>query len=596
MSVKEKTVVLKGGEFLIKESGASDVFTPEEYNDDQKMIASMANEFLEKRIWPNVIKLDKHEPGLMEALLTEAGQLGLLGMAVPEEYGGMEADFITEALVTEVLGAGHSFSVAFGAHTGIGTLPILYFGTPEQRAKYLPKLASGELKAAYCLTEPYAGSDAVGSSRSKATLNGDHYILEGSKMWITNAGFADVFTVFAKIDGDKFTGFIVDAKSENIRLGAEEDKMGIKGSSTRQVFFEGVKVPVENVLGVIGQGHKIAFNVLNIGRIKLGIAVCGGAKIAVNKAIEYANERIQFQVPISTFGAIRHKLAEQAIRVFVLESTNTRIANLLEDKKQALIKEGTDPINAKLLAAEEYAIECAIAKVLGSETLDYVVDETVQIYGGNGFSEEYTAARAYRDSRINRIFEGTNEINRLLSFDMLIRRAMAGKLDLMTHAMAVQKELMSIPDFGAEEDTSVFAEEKKALRNAKKATLAVAGAAVQKLMQKIEREQEVIMNISDMAIETFALESAILRVEKMVGIRGEEASSVYIDIVKTYCSDAIERINLYGKHAVCGFAEGDELNAILLGIKRFTKYPPFNTIAARRRIAKKLIADNRYSL
>ncbi|QQS27442.1 MAG: acyl-CoA dehydrogenase family protein [Sphingobacteriales bacterium] len=590
--------VLSGGEFLIKESNAHEVFIPEDLNEEQVMFGNMAKDFLEKHIWPNVQRIDKQEPGLTVELMDIAGELGLLGAAIPQEYGGMGIDLNTETLLTEILGASHSFGVSLAAHTGIGTLPLLYFGTEEQKMKYLPKLATGEIKAAYCLTEPGSGSDAL-AARTKATLKTDengeeYYLLEGQKMWITNSGFAHLFTVFAKIDGQFFTAFLVDAQSENIRLGNEEDKMGIKGSSTRQVFFEGVKIPKENVLGKIGEGHKIAFNVLNIGRYKLGVMVCGGAKRAMELSVKYANERHQFGKSISGFGAIQHKIAEQAIRIFALESANFRVSDLLQQKIQSLVEQDVDEIQAKLIAAEEYAIECSILKVFGSEVLDYVVDEAVQIFGGNGYSEEYPIARSYRDSRINRIFEGTNEINRLLTVDMLLKKAMKGEIDLMSPSMAVQKELMSIPDFGGNEEQNLFDVEKKALLNAKKAILMIAGFAVQKFMKKLSDEQEIIMNITDMLIEVFACESAMLRTEKLAEQKGEAACETQIDIVKTLFSDGIERINLYGKHAITAFAEGDERQMLLMGLKRFTKYAPFNTIAARRRIASKLIATEKY--
>ena len=595
--IAEKTRIMKGGEFLISDSADKGVFTPEELTDEQRAMGDMAREFLVQHIWPNIQRIDKQEAGLSVPLLDKAGELGLLCAAIPEEYGGLGIDIITESVLSEMLGASHSFGVSLAAHTGIGTLPVLYFGTEAQRQKYLPKLGTGEIKAAYCLTEPGSGSDSL-SARTKATLSedGTYYLLEGQKMWITNAGFADLFTVFAQVDGNKFTAFLVDATLDNIRLGNEEDKMGIKGSSTRQVFFEGVKVPVENLLGEIGKGHKIAFNVLNIGRYKLGLMVCGGAKRACEMTVKYANERIQFKLPISKFGAIKYKLAEQATRIWVLESMNYRIAGLLNDKIEQCKADGKNDIQAKLIAAEEYAIECSISKVFGSEVLDYVVDECVQVHGGNGFSEEYNAARAYRDARINRIFEGTNEINRLLTFDMLMRRAMSGQIDIMTPAMAVQKDLMSIPDFGGDDDDDILAADKKAIREAKKAILMVAGAAVQKYMQKIEKEQEIIMNLADMLIDVFTAESAILRTDKLIALRGVEACSDYIDMTKIYTSEAMERIQLSGKHAVCAFTEeGDEQRMMLMGIRRYTKYPAYNAVAARRRIAQRLIDANDYA-
>jgi len=592
---KDKKQMLKGGEFLVKESIAQEIFTPEDLNDEQHMFGDMLREFIKNRITPNLEKIDKQEEGLMETLLNESAELGLLGATLPEEYNGMGVNLNTETLLSETLGTSHSFGVAVAAHTGIGTLPILYFGTEKQKKKYLPGLATGKLKAAYCLTEPGSGSDAL-SAKTKATLmkDGKHYLVEGQKMWITNSGFADLFIVFAQVGGDKFTGFVIDAKSKNINLGAEEDKMGIKGSSTRQVFFEGVKVPVENVLGEIGKGHRIAFNVLNIGRYKLCAMVMGGCKAGVEHATKYANERHQFGVPISSFGAIKHKLAEMTIRTFVCESATYRVSGLIADNVQSLVDSGKskNKAEAKLVVAEEYAVECAMLKVLGSEVLDYVVDEAVQVYGGTGFSEEYPVARAYRDARINRIFEGTNEINRLLAVGMILKRAMKGKIDLMGPMMSIQKELTSIPTFGNGDNGEVFAAEKKAIANAKKCILMVAGSAVQKFQTKLEEQQEVLMNLADMAIYTFAAESTLLRVEKMIAIKGEEACSLHADIAKVYLTNALEQINLHGKHAICGFSEGDSQRMMLMGLKRFTKYAPFNVIAARQRIADALIEAN----
>ena len=584
----------KGGEFIITESHAQDTFIPEEFSEEHLMMASMADDFLDAEVFPILDKIDAQEEGLMVSIMDKAGKLGLLGISVPEEYGGFGKDFITGMLMTEKLGAGHSFAVAMAAHTGIGTLPILYFGTKEQKDKYLPKLASGEWKASYCLTEPGSGSDAL-AAKTKAVLteDGKHYILNGQKMWITNAGFADVFTVFAQIDGDKFTGFIVDKSAPGLSLGEEEHKMGIKGSSTCQVFFSDCKVPVENLLGDIGKGHLIAFNILNIGRAKLAGAALGGCKRVVSTSVSYANTREQFKLPIAKFGAIRYKLAEQAIRTYVMESALYRASHQIDEKEKQLLAEGKEFAKALLGAAEEYAVECAILKVFGSEVLDYVVDEGVQIYGGYGYSSDFPMDRAYRDARINRIFEGTNEINRMLMLDMLLKRAMKGELDLMTPAQNVQKELMAIPEFGNGDDAP-FSAEKKTLANMKKAALMVAGSAVQKFMMQLAKEQEIIMNISDMLIEIYTCESVLLRVEKLAGIKGNEAISIHNDIMQTYFNDSVDRLNIAGKNAINSMTEGDENRMMLMGLKRFTKSAPFNTKEARRRIAKELIDANRY--
>ena len=594
-TLTENKTDLKGGEFLIKESSVESTYIREQITEEQQMIEQSTSDFITNRVYPNIKAIDKQEPGLVVGLLHEIAELGLLGAAVPEEYGGMGVDFATDTFINEQMGKGHSFSAAFAAHTGIGTLPILYFGTEEQKKKYLPGLANSTIKASYCLTEPGSGSDALGA-KTKAVLSedGKNYIINGQKMWITNAGFADLFTVFAKIDGEKFTGFLIDAKSEGISLGAEEDKLGIKGSSTRQVFFNNVKVPVENILGEIGKGHKIAFNVLNIGRYKLGVLALGGSKETCTIATKYANERIQFGVPIASFGAIKHKLAEMATKIYAVDAATYRTAGLIHDYIESATAAGTDKVQAKLLAAEEFSVECAILKVFGSEVLDYVVDEAVQVFGGTGFSEEYPVARAYRDSRINRIFEGTNEINRLLSVGMLVKKAMKGELDLFGPAMAVQKELMSVPDFSTPDADDVFGAERKALLNAKKAILMTAGAAVQKFMQNLDKEQEVMMNIADMLIELFACESVLLKTEKLIGIKGEAACALQIDLTKVYISDSLERINLSGKHVIVSFNDGDVLRIMLMGLKRFTKLDAFNTVAARRRIADKLIAENQY--
>lgn len=591
---KGNNKILRGGEFLISNQHTDQVFTPEDLNEEQRMMAQAATDFLDAEVHPNVEAIDKQQDGITPRLMETIGELGLLGVSVPEEYGGLGADFNTHTAITFALGPSYSFGVSIAAHTGIGTLPILYFGTEEQKKHYLPKLATGQMKAAYCLTEPGSGSDAL-SAKSQAELSkdGKHYILNGQKMWITNGGFADVFIVFAQVDGDKFTGFIVDGDSEGLTRGEEENKMGIKGSSTCQVFFENVKVPVGHVLGEIGKGHKIAFNILNIGRYKLCAMVLGGAKRSTMQSVRYANERIQFNVPISSFGAIQHKLGEMAIRTWVGETATYRVSDLIRGKIDELKNSGAAYAESLMGAAEEYAIECALLKVVGSEVLDFVADEMVQIFGGYGYSEEYPASRAYRDSRINRIFEGTNEINRLLMVDMLLKKALKGTLDLMGPAMAIQKELLSVPDF-SEPDESPFADEFKAVANMKKAILMVAGAAVQKLMQSLENEQEILMNVADMLIDTFNAESALLRAAKLAEKNGEEAAKLQIAIMSVYLSDALERLNTNGKHALAAFAEGDELRMMMLGLKRFTKFKPVNTKNLRRDIAQSMIKANDY--
>ena len=595
MSTPTSTISpLKGGEWLIKESNAFETFTPEDFNEEQIMVKDMCIQFLNTEVLPISDRIDKMEPGLVAGLMEKAGEQGLLGSSIPESFGGLGKDFITSTLVNEGLGGGYSFIVAIAAHTGIGTLPILYFGTDAQKEKYIPKLAGGQWKGAYGLTEPNSGSDALGAkTTAKLSEDGKYYSLNGQKCWITNGGFADVFTVFAKIDGDKFSCFIVEKGTEGFTQGPEEHKMGIKGSSTVQLYFQDCKVPAENLLGEVGKGHIIAFNILNIGRLKLCAAALGGAKMALNETVKYAIAREQFKTSIANFGAIKYKLAEMATRIFVSESALYRTAKWIDDKEIELQNAGK-PFNEALLgAAEEYAVECAILKVHGSEVLDYVVDEGVQVHGGNGFSDEYEISRAYRDSRINRIYEGTNEINRLLTVDMILKRAMKGKLDLMGPAMAVSKELMSIPEFGNDDETP-FAKERKAVVNMKKCILMVAGAAVQKLMMTLDKEQEILMNIADMAIETFEVESTLLRVMKMVDKTGEPNCLQELDMMRVYLSDAMDRVNKFAKDAINSFASGDEQRMMLLGLKRFTKIEPFNVKDARRRVADKMIGEGKY--
>ena len=588
---------LKGGEFIIKPTDAQSVFTPADFTEEQVMMHQTCIDFVAAEVTPLLDRLDNHEEGLMRGLMEKAGQLGLFGVSIPEQFGGLDMDFPTALRVTEGLGGGHSFPVAFAAHTGIAMLPILYFGNDEQKAKYLPGLTDGTLMGAYCLTEPGSGSDALGA-KTKAVLNaeGTHYVLNGQKMWITNAGFADVFIVFAQIDGDKFTGFIVDKNTPGLSLGNEEHKMGIKGSSTRQVFLSDAQVPKANVLGEIGKGHLIAFNVLNIGRIKLAAACLGATKMAATLSVKYANERVQFKMPISKFGAIRYKLAQQAIRIYAVESAIYRAGSDIYRMEQQLIAEGKGSNEALLGAAREFAVECAILKVEGSEVLDYVVDEGVQIYGGYGFSADYPMDRAYRDSRINRIFEGTNEINRLLAVDMILKKGLKGEIDLMGPAQAVQQELMSIPSMSQDEETGLFSKEMKTIANLKKAILMVAGSAVQKFTATLAKEQELLMNIADMSIKVYIAESTLLRVEKEAAAKGADALAVEADIARVYLADAVDIVEKAGKDAIGSMAEGDEQRLLLMGLKRFTKAELLNVKEARRRIAAKLITDNEYSL
>ncbi len=586
----------KGGAFLISKTNFNDIFCPEEWTEEQLMIASMCSDFIDQEIFPNLDRIDSMEEGLMVKLLNKAGELGLLGLSIPENLGGMGVDFKTSLLATEYLGKGHSFSVAYGAHTGIGTLPLLYYGNEEQKARYIPMLANGDWKAAYCLTEPSSGSDA-NSGKTKAILSqdGSHYVLNGQKMWITNGGFADLFTVFAKIDDDtNLSAFLVEADSDGITLNPEEKKMGIKGSSTRQIFFNNVKVPVSNLLSERGNGFKIALNILNIGRIKLAAGVLGGSKETISDTLRYAKDREQFGRSINKYGAIRSKIAEQVIRTFVLESATYRAGQNIEDAINDLAENGVEKSKATLKGIEEFAAECAILKVAGSECLDFVVDEAVQIYGGMGYSAESSVERSYRDSRINRIFEGTNEINRMLSVDMLLKKGLKGELDLISAATKVAGELMSIPDFSTEEKSTIM-KLHDYIENFKKSILLVAGAAVQKLANSLAKEQEILMNVADMLILTYQAESALLRVEKMIFKNGEEKSKIALDIVHTYIYDSADKIAKASKDALNSFVLGDELTMMLMGIRRFTKVDAFNPKDARQRIATHVIDKGVYS-
>lgn len=588
---------IKGGEFLIRKTPFNEIMIPEDWDEEMKMMLDMCHEFIDKEIIPILDRIDNMEEGLMASLIEKSGELGLLSVSIPEKFGGLGKDFVSSMLVTEGLGSGHSFAVAHAAHTGIGTLPILYYGNEEQKAKYIPKLASGEWKGAYCLTEPSAGSDAnSGKTSAKLSEDGNYYILNGQKMWITNGGFADILTVFAKIDNDEnLSAFIVEANSEGITLNAEEKKMGIKGSSTRQIFFNDVKVPVENLLSERGNGFKIAVNILNLGRIKLGGATLGAAKRVINNSIRYSLEREQFGRSISKYGAIRYKLAQQAILTYATESAIYRASQNIEDATKHYTENGMDEQKAKLKATEQFAIEAAIIKVHSSETLDYVVDEGVQIYGGMGFSAEAPMDRAYRDSRINRIFEGTNEINRLLAFDMMIKRAMKGELDLLQAAQAVASEIMQIPDFNAGGAGEVLQNELQTLEKFKKAILMIAGSAIQKFMMGMAKEQELIMCISDMLIETYVAESLVLRVVKQYNEKEKYTDiDLKIKMAQVYVYDAAQTILQKGREALNYFTEGDESIIMNLALKRFTKTENTNVIQHRRDIAQKLIESGKY--
>jgi alkylation response protein AidB-like acyl-CoA dehydrogenase len=596
MENNKENKAIKGGEFLVKETEFQSIFIPEEWNEEQKMIAQMCEDFMKAELFPILEKIDSMKyPELMPELMEKAGELGLLGLSVPEVYGGMGVDFKSSMLATEVLGAGHSFSVAYGAHTGIGTLPLLYYGNEEQKKKFIPKLSNGEWKAAYCLTEPSSGSDAnSGKSRAELTQDGKHYVINGQKMWITNGGFADLFTVFAKIGDDKnLTAFLVEADREGITLNAEEKKMGIKGSSTRQVFFSDVKIPVENLLYQREKGFKIAVNILNIGRIKLCGGVMGAAKACITESVNYANEREQFNTPIASFGAIQHKIAEQCIKTYACESATYRATQNIEDAIQALVDQGIEKGEATLKGIEEFAPECAILKVIGSEVLDYVVDEGVQIHGGMGYSAEKNIERAYRDSRINRIFEGTNEINRMLTVSMILRKANKGEIDLLGPAKAITKELMSIPNFDTS-NNSELDNEIKLIKNFKKALLLVAGATVKKFGSKIADQQEALMNIADIINTIYLCESTLLRVQKAGSHDNYKNYSVQLKMLKILVYDSCDQINKSAKDVVYSISEGDESTMMMLGIKRFTKHTGLNTVTLRREIAKKIISENKY--
>ncbi|MEP1032297.1 acyl-CoA dehydrogenase family protein [Ekhidna sp.] len=587
---------LKGGEFIIKETQAESVFIPEEFSEEQKMMAAATQDFIDKEITPITERIENMEEGVMAGLMDKAGELGLLGVNVPEEYGGLGMSFNTGMLIADIMAVAGSFSTAYGAHTGIGTLPILYYGTEAQKKKYLPLLASGEWKACYCLTEPDAGSDA-NSGKTKAILSDDgkHYVINGQKMWISNAGFADLLIIFAKIDDDKkLSAFIAERTWDGITMNDEEKKLGIKGSSTRQVFFNDLKVPVENLLSERENGFKIAVNVLNVGRIKLGAGCINGCKDVATKSTQYANERKQFGVSISNFGAIKQKLANMATRTYATESASYRAGQDIENLIAKLQEDGLSPSDAKLKGVEQYAIECAMIKIHGSEILAYCVDEGVQVYGGMGFSEEAPMARAFRDARITRIYEGTNEINRMLLVGMMFKKAMKGEIDLLGPAMAVGKELTGVPSFDTPDLSAPLAKEKEVIKNLKKAVLMAAGKAAEKFGPKLDHEQEVLMNLADMVIEVYAAESTLLRTEKLMNKYGEEGSTLYQNMAKLYLYEAVRKIRNSGDEAVACFAEGDELRVMLMGMKRFTKMDPVNTKELRQAIADVMIKENKF--
>lgn len=592
-----QTNSIQGGEFLVRETPAQDIFIPEQFSEEQKMMAQACQDFIDTEINPNVEKIDsmKH-PELVPELFKKAGDLGLLGISVPEEYGGLGMSFNTSMLIADIIGASGSFSTTYGAHTGIGTLPILYYGTEAQKQTYLPKLASGEWAACYCLTEPDAGSDA-NSGKTKAVLSADgtHYLITGQKMWISNAGFADLFIVFAKIADDKnLTAFIVEKTFGGITMNEEEKKLGIKGSSTRQVFFNDCPVPVANMLSDRGNGFKIAVNILNIGRVKLGAGVLGGARTVTSQCITYSTDRKQFGVSINTFGAIKAKLAEMATRIYATESLCYRAGQDIEDRMGALAAQGMSDAEAKLKAMEQFAIECAIAKVHGSEVLDYIVDQGVQIYGGMGYSADAPMERAYRDARISRIYEGTNEINRMLMVGMVLKRAMKGEINLFEPAMAVASELVSVPSFESIDTSELFAMEKDLVHKLKKVFLMVGGKAAMALQDRIEDEQEIMMNLADVMIEIYAAESVLLRTQKLVHLRGEAACIAQIAMSRIYLYEAIDKVEAAAKEAIVSFAKGDEQKGLLMGLKRFTKPDFINTKELRRQVADVMIAEGKY--
>jgi alkylation response protein AidB-like acyl-CoA dehydrogenase len=588
-AVVEQKQIIKGGSFLIEERTPEEVFTPEDFTEEHRMIAETTRQFIDNEVRPAIGELEKHNWDLARELIVKAADLGLIGANIPEEYGGLGLDQTSGALIGEYLGRSASFATTLGAQSGIGLTPIIYFGTEAAKQKYLPKIASGELVTAYALTEAGSGSDAMAAkATARLSEDGTEYILNGEKMWITNAGFADLFIVFAKLDGDKFSGFIVE-RQPGLTTGAEEHKMGIKGSSTRALILSDVRTPVQNLLGEVGKGARIAFNILNFGRFKLGAMCAGGMKLMMHDAVRYANERHQFGKPISSFGAIKAKLAEMAIKTWVGETMTYRTLGLIE----AAVSETKD-LDAKLKGIEEYAAECSIIKVALSEYCGYVADEMVQIYGGYGYSADYPAERAYRDARINRIFEGTNEINRMLIPGRLMKSALSGNLALLPAAQALMDEILSPQFSGMDEDEELLAAESKLAQNAKKVALMTLGTAAQKYMMKLAEQQEILTGVADIITDAFAMESAILRARKLAAAQGEEAAARYIDMTRVFCNDAVGRVEANAKNTLAGMSEGDELRTLLAALRRFSKLTPMNTIAARQRIADAMIQSNRY--
>jgi len=595
MQQMEAKRVLKSGEFLVSETDSKDVFVPEEFNEEQLMIAQTCKDFLETEVYPNMDNVDKQDRDLMKSMLKKSGGLGLMGISIPEEYNGFGQSFVTQMLAAETIGAGYSFSVAFMAHCGIGTLPIMYYGTEEQRQKYVTRLATGELIGAYCLTEPGAGSDAnAGKTNARLSDDGKYYILNGQKMWITNAGFADVQTVFAKIDNDRvLSAFIVERNFPGVTVNPDEHKMGIKGSSTAQIFFNDVKVPVENLLGKRGEGFRIALSILHMGRIKLGANVIGAAKKAINDSVKYANERKQFGSLISTFGSIKHKVAQQVILTFAAESANYRLSKDIDGLIEKYKGEGCDKGRATIDGISHYAVEAAILKVYGSEILDFVIDEAVQIHGGMGYSAEMAVEKGYRDSRINRIFEGTNEINRLLVVDTAMKRAMKGDFDLFGKAAEAYESLSSLAESRMDHE-SYFQEKSRYIRNFKKAVMIVIHGAMKIFEKNLVSEQEVQNNISDMISETYVGESVKLRVEKIESLKGSAAAGLYRDMLDVFIYDVAEKIRKAALDAVYSFASGEEAERLASTMMALTTVAGVNVKSARRRIADKLIEDNMY--